>query len=182
MNNPFDFANRIREKDQCIAAQFIGSLYRPPDLVIAPAGHGEYLFRWWVTPHSDIANVYFHIQTASDPERPLHDHPWDSTSVILAGGYDEIIDMEPDSEWRNHPSEQRRQGVISTITRKPGDVVHRLATWAHRLILPPSIPYSMSLFSTGPKIKPWGFWMESGWVNYEDVTRTEDGHSQWVNP
>lgn len=178
-NAPFDFAGRISEKDQDIAASIIGSLYRPPDLVIAPAGHGEYLFRWWVLPHNLRANVYFHIQTASDPERPLHDHPWDSTSVILAGGYEEIVDMEPDSEWAAHPVEQRRNGVSFTTMRKPGDVVHRPATWAHRLILPPSIPYSMSLFSTGPKVKQWGFYLDHGFVPYNEVTHTENGLSHW---
>jgi len=169
-NKPFDFHGRVSERDQCIAAQFIGSLYRPPDLVIA--GHGEYLFRWWVTPHSDIANVYFHLQTQSDPERPLHDHPWDSTSVILAGGYEEIINMEPEDSRFN----------AQCITRHVGDVIFRPGSWSHRLILPEHIPYSMSLFSTGPKVKPWGFYMPDGWVNYEDVTRTENGQSHWVKP
>lgn len=169
MNPAFDFAGRISERDQCIAAQFIGSLYRPPDLVIAPAGHGEYLFRWWITPHSDLANVYFHVQTESDPERPLHDHPWDSTSVILSGGYTELINPEPGNQ----------KCPTSRVDRKVGDVIHRPATWGHRLILPTHIPYSMSLFSTGPKIKQWGFWMEETWVPYDKVTHVENGHSYW---
>jgi len=96
-NPPFDFAGRVTDHDKEIASQYIGSLYRPPDLVIAPKGYGEYLFRWYVIPRNREANVYFHIQTQSDPERPLHDHPWDNTSVILSGGYDEIIDTEPES-------------------------------------------------------------------------------------
>ncbi len=169
MNSPFDFAGRVSEKDQGIASKFIGSLYRPPDLVIAPAGHGEYLFRWWVVPHNTDANVYFHVQTKSDPERPLHDHPWDSTSVILAGGYEELLDKHP-KFWA--PS-------VENYVRKPGDVIHRPATWAHRLILPSTIPYSMSLFSTGPKVREWGFWMEDGWMPFDRVTTTVDGKSHF---
>jgi hypothetical protein len=168
-NVPFDFFGRCTEADQSIAAQFIGSLYRPPDLVISPNGHGEYLFRWWVTPHSDNANVYFHVQTKSDPERPLHDHPWDSTSVILAGGYDEIINEFP---MVNRIHERME-------TRKPGDVIFRPGTWAHRLVLPADVPYSMSLFSTGPKVRNWGFWFEDGWKSFEEVTATYDGQSHW---
>lgn len=167
-NQPFDFANRTTEHDQHIAAQIIGSLYRPPDLIIAPAGHGEYLFRWYVIPRNRDANVYFHIQTQSDPERPLHDHPWDNTSVILAGGYKEILDVDPDGE---------RTGLL--YKRRPGDVIFRKATWAHRLLRPEEIPYTMSLFTTGPKIREWGFWTTTGWMPFNEVTTETDGKSQW---
>lgn len=171
MNQPFDFAGRINEHDQEIAARYIGSLYRPPDLVIAPAGHGEYLFRWHLIDRNRDANVYFHVQTQSDPERPLHDHPWDSTSVILAGGYDEIIDHSPGTLYL-------RRGPYTSI-RVPGDVIYRPATWAHRLILPPNVSYSMSLFTTGPKVRDWGFWTDKGWVAFNDMTVETDGKSQW---
>jgi hypothetical protein len=119
-NPPFDFHARCSERDCATAALYIGSLYRPPDLIIAPAGVGEYLFRWYVVPRNHEGNVYFHVQTASDPERPLHDHPWDNTSVILAGGYMEIIDTEPEID---HPTRY-------TVRRRKGDVIHRPATWA----------------------------------------------------
>lgn len=170
MNAPFDFAGRISEHDREIAHNYIGSLYRPPDLVIAPEGHGEYLFRWYVVPRNREANVYFHIQTASDPERPLHDHPWDSTSVILAGGYEEVIDTEPGSLL---------EGTRYRIARKPGDVVHRPATWAHRLLLWSDQPYSMSLFTTGPKVRDWGFWFGDRFVAFNDITKETDGMSVW---
>lgn len=168
-NNPFDFAGRISEHDQCLAAQYIGSLYRPPDLVISPDGHGEYLFRWHVAPHNKDANVYFHIQTKSDPERPLHDHPWDSTSVILSGGYDEIVNEFPMISKLHERTE----------TRIPGQVIFRPATWAHRLVLPADRAYSMSLFSTGPKVRDWGFWFEDGWKSFDEVILTYDGKSHW---
>ena len=169
-NPPFDFS-RLYEHDREIATQFIGSLYRPPDLVIAPEGHGEYIFRWHVVPRNHEANVYFHIQTRDDPERPLHDHPWDSTSVILAGGYDELLNTFP----------MREGGYFeeSVEHRKPGDVIFRPATWAHRLILPLNVPYSMSLFSTGPKIREWGFWTPQGFVPFNEVTVEQNGRSSW---
>lgn len=170
-NPPFDFAGRCNEHDRMIASRFIGSLYRPPDLIIAPAGHGEYLFRWYVVPRNKEANVYFHVQTQSDPERPLHDHPWDSTSAILAGGYDEIVCEEP---WIcNSPIHYQRK------KRKPGDVIFRPASWAHRLILPVGVPYSMSLFSTGPKVRDWGFWDKNGFIPFSEVTVETNGHSSW---
>lgn len=166
----FDF-NRLYPADRDIARTMLG-LLREPDLVIAPAGHGEYLYRWYVIPRSREANVYFHIQTASDPERPLHDHPWDSTSVILAGGYDEVLDKTPGAFMT-------RAKPVTTETRKPGDVIFRPAKWAHRLILPAHIPYSMSLFSTGPKVREWGFWEQGIFRPFHEVTVETEGRSTW---
>lgn len=169
-NPPFDFHARCYEKDCEVASQYIGSLYRPPDLVIAPAGHGEYLFRWYVVPRNSDGNVYFHVQTASDPERPLHDHPWDNTSVILAGGYEELICVEPDA-----PDAY----ATYRVRRRAGDVIHRPATWAHRLILPTGALYTMSLFVTGPKVRKWGFWHEGKFTPYTEVTVETEGKSSW---
>lgn len=171
-NRPFDFSHRVSEHDREIAHNYIGSLYRPPDLVIAPEGHGEYLFRWYVAHRNRQGNVYFHVQTASDPERPLHDHPWDNTSVILSGGYDEIICMEPDNS----------ECPTVTVQRRAGDVIHRPATWGHRLILPEGFKYTMTLFVTGPKVREWGFWHNQEFTPYQDVTVLEDGKSKWKEP
>lgn len=168
MNDCFNF-NRLTEEDQQVAQHYIGSISRPPDLVIAPEGVGEYLFRWYVVPRNKQANVYFHIQTESDPERPLHDHPWDNTSVILAGGYDEIIDERP-MIAAHHPRVEHR---------RKGDVIHRACTTAHRLIRPDDIPYTMSLFLTGPKVREWGFWKNGDFMPFQDITIEADGKSSW---
>jgi hypothetical protein len=171
-NPPFNFHSRMLLQHAVLASSIIGDLNRPPDLIIAPKDYGEYLFRWYVIPRNDKANVYFHVQTQSDPERPLHDHPWDNTSVILVGGYDEIIDMEPDHDDLAGFSQCR-------LIRKKGDVIHRPATWAHRLILPPEHDYTMTLFMTGPKVRKWGFWDRGVFKPYEEVTVETEGKSTW---
>lgn len=136
---------------------------RAPDLIIAPDGK-PYLYRWEIVRSRAIGNVYFHIQVADDPKRPLHDHPWDNFSVILAGGYDEIWNPDP---W--HSADDVRQTVRHL---RKGDTVFRKASEAHRLELPLGVEYSMSLFSTGPKVREWGFWYPEGWQDYRNVTRT----------
>ena len=166
----FDW-NDISYGDCCIARDVLGKL-RPPDFVISPDGM-PYLYRWYVVKRSAVANVYFHIQVAHDPERPLHDHPWNNQSVILSGGYGETIcqtDKRPTAE------------TIKNFARKKGDVIWRKAEWSHRLFLPPGVPYTMTLFSTGPKIRGWGFWYEDKWTPYEDVTRVTDGQSVHIKP
>jgi hypothetical protein len=137
--------------DWHIAQDYTHGRLLQPDLILAPDGR-PYLFRWHLVPRNTIGNVYFHIQVASDPERPLHDHPWDNTSVILVGGYDEMY----------HPRPRLGAPPLGRKLRK-GDSVWRPAETAHRLILPKTIPYTMTLFTTGAKRREWGFWYEDGW-------------------
>lgn len=165
-----DLHSLLREEDWCIASRYIGSLYRPPDLVIAPEGT-PYLYRWHLIPRNYQANIYFHVQVDDDPDRPLHDHPWDSQSVILAGGYWETI-----NECPSDPFIMQAYRVL----RKKGDVVHRKSTTAHRITLPEGVPYTITQFTTGPKVRDWGFWHPSrGFINASD-TITTDANGQSV--
>lgn len=160
--------------DRDVAYTILGGK-RQPDLDIQPLGT-PYLYRWWVTPREEFGNVYLHVQVASDPtDRPLHDHPWDNQSVILSGGYEErFVRSMP---WGREAS----RFVVQ------GDVVHRLATEAHRLILPAHFPYTMTLFTTGPVKRQWGFWCNdhSGrptWVSRDDCIIDRDGKSMFKQP
>lgn len=137
----------LRPEHRDLAVRYIGSYERlhTPDLTIA-SEDGPYLHRWHLVQRNTEANAYFHIQVADDPDRPLHDHPWDNTSVILVGGYDEILQPRP-------PYDQ-----VERFRRVEGQVVHRESEAAHRLILHSPYGYSMSLFTTGPHRRPWGFW------------------------
>jgi len=169
----FDLHPIIDEEHWGLACRHIGSLYRPPDLVISPDGN-PYLYRWHVIPRNLDANIYFHVQVASDPERPLHDHPWDNTSIILAGGYNEIV--------------QTPGAFRQVYTRRVGDIVHRPAEQAHRLVLPGHLKYTMTLFVTGPKVREWGFWCydhrgRSVWVpQHQCIVNNPDGTSVFKEP
>lgn len=160
--------------DNMRARSILGGHWCTPDLVIAPDGK-PYLYRWHVIPRNDQANVYLHIQVDSDPERPLHDHPWANTSVILSGGYDEIWCEQPIRIGHQAPFEFRTPSEIREL--RAGDIVHRSASEAHRLILPPEFKYTMTLFTTGPKVRPWGFWFPEGWRDASTVTEIENGMS-----
>jgi hypothetical protein len=166
----FDW-NLLSNADQHTAMLFLRG-FRDPDLVIAPDGN-PYLYRWHVTPPKGPANVYLHVQVADDPERPLHDHPWDNTSVILSGGYKEIMSL---SAGEPQPKS------TTTFYRSKGDVIFRRAAWPHRLFLLHGWKYTMTLFTTGPKVREWGFWYPRGWIPYTEVTRVKDGKSVHIHP
>ncbi len=169
--NKFDW-NILSDEDRDIAWAFLhGPKY--PDLIIAPDGK-PYLYRWHITDHEEkSAKVFLHIQVSNDPERPLHDHPWDNMTVMLAGGYHELI-----SHTEGPPS----PGTTALCIRSKGDVIHRKARWAHRLLLPNGWKYAMTLFTIGPKIRQWGFWFDNGWVPFDEVTRLHGNVSVHVHP
>lgn len=160
------------EEDQQVFKRLIGSLDRPPDLVIAGDNGEPYLYRWHVIPRNEKANVYAHVQVASDPARPLHDHPWDNCSHILAGGYFEQITFWPGDAKFN----------AMTWKRQAGEVISRKACHAHRLIMPENVEYTMTLFTTGPKIQDWGFWIDGKKIPHADVLRLEGNVSIWTGP
>ena len=164
----FDPASILSDADVRTALRYM-NLYqlRNPPVILAPDGE-PYLYRWYIAHNNDAANVYFHIQVKSDPERPLHDHPWHNTSVILGGGYDETFRHAP---WVNINADD------CTRSLRKGDTLFRLATTAHRLILPPDIPYAMTLFSTGPKHREWGFWYPDGFHHNKRHVLNRNGMS-----
>lgn len=159
------YAGMSKEHYNLMCQIIKGRIYAP-DLEIAPDGGDTYLYRWHLVK-TDHASVYFHLQVRDDPERPLHDHPWDNQSVILANGYDEILQTLP-------PYGERER-----LVRLPGDVVWRAATEAHRLLV--RGPYCMTVFSTGPVVRAWGFWYGDEWKSFEDVTKWENGRSVHIH-
>lgn len=141
-------------------------LPREPNEVLTPEGT-PYIYRWHVVPRRLVgANVYLHLQVADDPERPLHDHPWDNQSVILAGGYIEVYQQRPP------------RGPVKRRTLRVGDVAQRRAAEAHRLYLIPGNTLSISLFSTGPVIREWGFWKGGKWIDYVSIREIVGGQDR----
>lgn len=172
----FDFTHCTHD-DRAIARRYIGDLLRPADLVVTTDDSVPYLWRWHVLPRLSGedqfgGHVYFHIQTSSDPERPLHDHPWPNMSVILAGGYDETLQR----------TFGQQRGMAMLYQRRKGNVVFREAAWLHRLELPPSIAYTMTQFTTGPYERKWGFQIGSRWYPHDQCSKNIGTKSIFVYP
>lgn len=152
----FDMTRFINEPASVLDMQDWANevMQRKPDFRIGPG----YMDRWFILPKNLQQNVYLHRLLRSDEDVP-HDHPWDSTSFIIAGGF---VEHTPEGSFR----------------RNPGDIVHRKATDPHWLELEPGYQ-SISLFFTGPKIREWGFHCPKGWQHWHDFTGGyHDGRSQ----
>lgn len=125
-------------------------LRRPPDFVIG----NDYLRRWYVVPRNAFANVYLHEFCRSDDDRALHDHPWPNASYVLRGRY---IEHTPEGQF----------------LRVAGDFVERPAEALHRIELIDGLP-CITLFTTGPKVRDWGFACPQGWVPWQEFCAGED--------
>src|SRR5699024_12784932 len=107
----------------------------------------------WLVRRTEALSIYLYLILKDDKERVLHDHPWDSTSYVMAG----IL--------REHTN----AGVNIFV---PGDVVHRKAELAHRLeVLEGPV---MTLFFTSSRRREWGFWCGDEFVPWRDYVDTEN--------
>lgn len=124
---------------------------------------GELHFRRWRILSTPWFNIYIHRIYVSDWDKHAHDHPWNFTSIILKGSY---------QEYDEH-------GNLSPV-RKFG-TIHSLKTTAfHRLHL---LKTATTLVFTGKRIHdPWGYMTEDGWKDFktyrkEKNNKIEDGET-----
>ena len=117
-----------------------------PDLEVRRGKRGDgplYLRRWWLereeTPRGGQRGLYIH-EFRNDDAAGLHDHPWPSASLMLAGVLNEHM----------------RSGT-RRLTR--GTVCVRSARFRHRLTLPRdgdgAIQPTLTLIATGLREKAW---------------------------
>jgi hypothetical protein len=89
--------------------------------------------------------LFLHRFLDSDSDRGIHDHPWDSKSFILAGGYNEkrLVQMNGTD-----------QVIIRDIKPLSFNIIGK--DDFHQIILKPKTP-AWTLFYHGPRVKHWGF-------------------------
>lgn len=145
---------------------------REPDFIIGEK-ENPYLLRWWIIPRNRWFNIYLHKFLRSDDDRALHDHPWASCSIILKGGYFEIM---PHSRLVTAIFGETFDS-FQKIWREPGSIHFRRATAAHRVELAEGAP-AWTLFITGPKIREWGFHCPKGWRHWRDFCGVPVGEAK----
>lgn len=139
-----------------------------------------YMERWWLQrppghgSHSDTSEKAktghgsrIHHILRSDQDGAFHDHPWPSKSVVLIGGYMEVMPLHQDQS----PALDNNPKHCIHIWRRPGDVVMRKAEDRHRLVLPAG-ETAWSLFLMGSYEQGWGFYTPAGKVPHLDYFAT----------
>lgn len=129
----------------------VGWLHGGPHFVVGPPDN-PYLHRWYIIPRNDWCCVYLHRFLRDDDDRAMHDHPWNSLSVLVWGKY-----IEQTAEGRK--------------LYRWGSIIFRRATHTHRIELPEGKP-AWTLFVTGSRIREWGFHCPKGWIHWKDFVDT----------
>jgi hypothetical protein len=107
----------------------------------------------WLLQKLGIAARIHHI-LRSDAGRDPHDHPWPFVTIILRGGYCEML-------YDEHGA------VTSSTWHGPGSVLFRRANTWHRLIVPKG-ETCWTLFITGRKAQTWGFLVKGKKIGYRE--------------
>lgn len=100
-----------------------------------------YVIRWRV--EAPFGSVRLHHWTAPDDDRAFHDHPWWFITLVLRGGY---ADRGPDGD-----------DVL-----RAGSVRFRRALHRHTVV--PGPHGAWTLMVTGPRARPWGFWLNGKFI------------------
>ncbi len=152
---------------------------RAPDVLIG-GPERPYMKRWHILPRNPILNIYLHRIERSDDDRALHDHPWWNASIVLAGGYFEVLPVVKPLRrgsldyWfkaGGGPTLRREAARQTARHRGPGALVFRKAKAAHRLIVHRP---AWTLFITGPRFRSWGFYCPQGWIDWRAFTDPAD--------
>lgn len=101
-----------------------------------------------------------------DIDRHLHDHPSWNISIVLKGGFFEVMPM-----FKGDPIWCGGVEAVRSVWRGPGSIViRRKATARHRL----ELPYGeecWTLFIIGKKSNEWGFYTEQGKIPHAEYFR-----------
>lgn len=115
-----------------------------------------------------LFGVFLHRLGCPDPGEDLHDHPWWFASLILRGGYTELVADAHDAAGFAriadvYPTSKR--GIERTWRL---GTIHRLhLTECHRIIELRRTP-TWTLILTGPRRRSWGFYPPTGFVDFRD--------------
>lgn len=112
---------------------------------------GKTVFKRWLLLRTPWFSVFIHgmYDRAGDRDAHCHDHPWNFWSLILWGGYFEVV----------HDTRDHHYGV-----RGPGNLQYMPAKGIYHRILELNRSRSYSLVVASRKTQPWGYWTQDGWI------------------
>lgn len=137
---------------------------RTPDLIIGPRDNPQtlryHIFKWRGFQFS------LHKWLRSDDDRALHDHSGWNVSLILNGGYHELVRTLNPYEGRAYMDQWH--------WRRPWRLYARPAATPHRIAIPLHARPVWTLWLRGPPMREWGFHCPKGWRHWKEYCNTRD--------
>ena len=112
---------------------------------------GKLVFRRWVLFRTPWFSVFLHgmYDRRGDQDLHCHDHPWSFWSMILWGGYFEVVHDTVEHTYR---------------VRRPLSMGRMPARGRYHRILQLNRDRSYSIVVASRKTQPWGYWTQDGWI------------------
>lgn len=115
-----------------------------------------YLRRYYMSPRHWKKRLFLHHIVLPDSGRDVHSHPWAFRSLILAGGYRELV------VWPTHRILKHLE-----INHSFGALLNNPASHVHRILTVK--PHTWTLVLTGKAVNVWGFWVKDASGQYSFV-------------
>lgn len=109
---------------------------------------GRARISWWQRLLTWLPCTYIHRFVRDDADRELHNHPWEATSLILAGGY--IEERRVPLPFNEH------KYTVQTKLYKPWSLNRIYTDTFHRVMLLEDDAWSVIV--RGKTQQSWGFW------------------------
>jgi hypothetical protein len=154
-------------KDRMIHAA-LNAMFERRDIEIDGA---LYLRRWYLKGRGSSEQWFLHNIRLPDAGRDLHDHPWDFTTKILAGGYTEQVEDY---------GEDGVSACSCLFTHRPCDEARHMAEHTHRIAS--VLPGTYTLVKTGPARRTWGFWVSERLTKWTCGTRWKSWRDYFGKP
>jgi hypothetical protein len=146
---------RIREEGFTSGSGKNWALFKRFDIV---GDEGMLYLRRYRIIETPWFRVFLHFIKTEDKDQDPHDHPWNFRSLVLRGGYTEMVYENP---WRgllvnaHFPGENPVLGDVSVAIRKPRSFHLMPTRSAHRIL---SVkPNTITLVFAGKRTRSWGF-------------------------
>jgi hypothetical protein len=112
---------------------------------------GRLVFRRWSVLRLPWFSVFLHGMYApeGDQDKHCHDHPWSFWTLVLWGGYREVV-----HDTKTHSYHVRRPGSLRFMPAR--GVYHRILELVKER--------SYSLVFASRQTQPWGYWTQNGWI------------------
>lgn len=147
MNAPRWFGHRLHD------LKAAWGFWRWQDII--PTGTDEVYLRRLHLIMTPFFGVKLHWIFLPDAGRDLHDHPWSFFSLVLRGGYTELMRLTPTLS---------RQSRVRWWNFKRASAAHRIESVR---------PGTITLVINGPKLREWGFYTPTGWMHWREYCNAE---------
>lgn len=140
---------------------------------------GLYLRRFYLSPRVRWLpfQIFLH-NIRLDDSRDMHDHPWSFVTIILRGGYREIVRCDCPNTIHDAPAYWPAEGPHKYMrTTHPGSVLLNRAEHTHRVEI---IRPVWSLVIASRPRRHWGFW-EDGVDHRGDPVSTWTPADEFLN-